>query len=71
MIYNGIALMVCAGLGLFGVLAQLHHLVIAGYHEVLWRAPLTPPCSRAERRHLRKRCAECSMIAEMMTTRMA
>ena len=67
MIYHGIALMVCAGLGLSGVLAQLHHLAIEGYHELLRDNPLTPARSTAERRHLRRTCAECSLLAEMAT----
>lgn len=70
MIYNGIAIMVCAGLGLAGVLYQLHYMVIEDYHDRLWADPLAPACSRTERRHLRKRCSECSMIAELATTRL-
>lgn len=70
MIYYGIALMLSAGLALFGVLYQLHHLAIEGYHSALWADPLADPRSRTERRHLRKRCADCSMIAEMATTRL-
>lgn len=67
LLYNGLALMVCAGLGLAGVLAQLHHLAVAGYHDVLLAAPLTPPRSRAERGHLRRPCATCSLVAELAT----
>lgn len=70
MIYHGIALMVCAGLGLAGVLAQLHHLAISGYHSMLWVDPLAPPRSRTEARHLRKSCSECGMIAELVVTRL-
>jgi len=65
LIYNGLALMVCAGAGLFGVLYQLHHLVIEGYHELVLAAPLAPPRSRVERRHLRRPCATCSLVAEL------
>lgn len=67
MIYHGIALMLCAGAGLFGVLYQLHHLVIEGYHELLREDPLTPAASAAERRHLQRPCPECSLLAEMAT----
>lgn len=70
MIYHGIALMVCAGLGLTGVLYQLHHLAIEGYHSALWANHLERPRSAAERRHLRRPCSECSMIAELATTRL-
>jgi hypothetical protein len=65
MIYHGLALMACAGMGLFGVLYQLHHLAIEGYHDVLRQAPLTPPRSLVERRHLRRPCSDCSMVAEL------
>jgi hypothetical protein len=65
MIYHGIALMVCAGAGLFGVLYQLHHQLVAGYHEVLMRDPFAPPRSPVERRHLRTACADCGMLAEL------
>lgn len=69
-IYHGLALMVSAGAGLFGVLYQLHHIDISNYHARLWGAPFAPPRSRAQRRHLRKPCSECSMIAELVTTRL-
>jgi hypothetical protein len=67
MIYHGIALMVCAGIGLSGVLYQLHHQLVEGYHDVLRHAPFSPPRSHVERRHLRRACADCSMIAELAT----
>lgn len=65
LIYNGLALMVCAGAGLFGVLYQLHHVAVEGYHELVLAAPFTAPRSPVERRHLRKPCATCSMVAEL------
>lgn len=67
MIYHGLALMACAGAGLFGVLYQLHHQLVEGYHDLLRDHPLTPPRSQVERRHLRQPCADCSMIAELAT----
>jgi hypothetical protein len=70
MIYNGLALMMSAGPALFGVLYQLRHQVITGYHAALWADPLAAPRSRTERRHLRKPCGECSMIAELVVTRL-
>ena len=71
LVYHGLALIVCAGAGLFGVLYQLHHMDIVALHERLWRHPLSPPRSRAQRRHLRTRCSDCSMIAELVVTRSA
>lgn len=68
MIYNGIALMISSGLGLYGVLYQLHHMAIEGYHELLRDEPLTAPRGYIERRHMRRECVECSMICEMATT---
>ncbi len=70
LIYHGIALMIVTGLGLYGVLYQLHHLIIASYHQTLWKDPFTPQAGWTERRHMRKRCSECSMIADMATTRL-
>jgi hypothetical protein len=55
---------------LLGVLHALRTRLAAQYHLVLWAAPLTAPRSRWQRRHLRKPCAECSMISEMVTTRL-
>jgi hypothetical protein len=69
LVYNGLALMLCAGLGLFAVLHLLRHVAIAGYHDLLWADPLAPARSPLEQRHLRQPCAECSMIAELVVTR--
>lgn len=65
MIYHGVALMVCAGLGLAGVLTQLHHQVVAGYHALVLDQPLTRPHNAVERRHLRRACNTCSLAAEL------
>lgn len=70
LIYHGIALIVSAGTGLFGVLYQLHHQLVAGYHDELWADPLTTPRNLVERHHLRRSCSECSLIAELATTRL-
>lgn len=70
LVYHGLAIMVCAGAGLFGVLYQLHHQLVAGYHDVLLADPLAPPRSRVERRHLRRPCATCGLLAAMVTTRL-
>lgn len=65
MIYHGIALMVCSGLGLAGVLAQLHHQVVTGYHDLVLDHPLTRPHNWIQRRHLRRSCRTCSLAAEL------
>lgn len=70
LVYYGVALIVSAGAGLSGVLYQLHHQLLAGYHDALWAAPLTAPRSLVERHHLRQSCSECSLIAELSTTRL-
>jgi len=69
----GRGLMMASFPALLGVLGLLHNaraLALAGYHDVLWADPLAPPRSRAERRHLQKPCAECSMIVDLAVTRM-
>lgn len=70
LVYHGVALMVCAGAGLSGVLYQLHHQLVARYHDTLWADPLTAPRSLVERHHLRRPCSECSLLAELSTTRL-
>lgn len=67
MIYYGVSLMACAGLGLAGVLAQLHYLVVVGYHDLALHDPLTQPTNWVERRHLRRPCATCGLVAELAT----
>lgn len=69
LVYNGLALMLCAGLGLFAVLHQLRHMALCWFHDRLWADPLAPARSPLEQRHLRQSCAECSMIAELVVTR--
>jgi len=71
MLYHGIALILSAGPAFVGVLHALHRVMVGGLHEALWRDPLTPVTTWVERRHLRRPCAECSMIAELQITRLA
>lgn len=68
MIYFGASLMICAALGLAGVMAQLHHNLIKAYHREVWNNPLTAPRTLIERRHLTRPCPECSFVA---STRMS
>jgi hypothetical protein len=70
LVYYGLALILSAGLGLAGVLYQLHHLAVEGYHELLLADPLAAPRSPTERRHLRRSCATCSLLADMVVTRL-
>lgn len=65
MIYHGLALMVCAGLPLAGVLAELRHRAVHAYHELALADPLARPRSWVARRHLRRACATCSLVAEL------
>lgn len=65
----GLALAASAGLPLLGVLAELRHRALTRYHATLLDAPLTPPSTRLERRHLRRACATCSLLAELLVTR--
>ena len=69
MIYEGLALMISAGLPLLGVLAELRHRAIQRYHATLLDAPLASPRTRLERRHMRRACDTCSLVAELVTTR--
>ena len=71
MLHFGIAMMLSAGPALAGVLHALRANLVRDYHAVLWVSPLAGPRSRVERRHLRQRCGECSMISEMITFRLA
>jgi hypothetical protein len=68
-IYEGLALMISAGLPLLGVLAELRHRAVQRYHSVLLDAPLTAPRTRLERRHMRRACPTCSLLSDLVTTR--
>lgn len=69
MIYHGAALATSAGLALAGVLAELRSRALRDYHAALLDDPLTPARTRLQRRHLRRRCAECATLAELVVTR--
>lgn len=68
MIYHGLALIISTLPALGGVLAELHARAVARYHAALLDDPLTRPLSWVERRHMRRRCATCSLLAELATT---
>lgn len=70
MLHHGIALILSAGPALAGVLHALHRVLVCGLHEAFWRDPLTPVTTWVERRHMRRPCAECSLIAEMHVSRL-
>jgi hypothetical protein len=67
----GLSLILSAGPALVGVLHALRAARIRDQHAELWADPLAPPRSRAQRRHLREVCGECSLIAEMISSRLA
>lgn len=67
--YNGLALMLSAGLPLLGVLAELRHRAVQRYHTELLDSPLTAARSRVERRHMQRACSTCTVIAELVVTR--
>ncbi len=69
MIYNGLALMISAAPPLLGVLAELRSRALARYHAELLDAPLTPPRTWLERRHMRRACLTCALVAELVVTR--
>lgn len=71
MFHYGIAMILSAGPALAGVLHALNATLVRDYHAALWVSPLTGPRSLAERRHLRRQCGECSLISEMITSRLA
>lgn len=70
MIYHGLALMISATPPLLGVLAELRHRAIQRYHATLLDAPLTAPRTWLERRHMKRACATCSLVAELAITRL-
>jgi len=67
MLHFGLSLIASAGPAFLGVLHALHAQLIRDYHDVLMVAPLTPPRSLVEKRHLRQQCADCAMLAEMIS----
>jgi hypothetical protein len=67
-IYDGLALMISAGLPLLGMLAELRSRALARYHAAVLDAPLTLPRTWLERRHLRRACATCTLVAELATS---
>lgn len=65
----GLALIISTVPPLLGVLAELRSRALARYHATLLDAPLTHPRTWLERHHMRRRCATCSLVAELVTTR--
>lgn len=69
MIEYGVGLILSAGPALLGVLAELRARALRAYHADLLDDPLIPPRTRLERRHVRRACATCSLLGELVVTR--
>jgi hypothetical protein len=67
----GLSLMISVTPPLLGVLAELRHVALRNFHARLLDDPLAPARTRFERRHLRRRCAECALLAQLVVTRRA
>lgn len=71
LVQYGLSLMISVTPPLLGVLAELHHVALRNFHARLLDDPLAPARTRLERRHLRRRCAECGVLATLVVTRRA
>lgn len=67
MLHFGLSLILSAGPAFLGVLHALRTALVRDYHAVLMASPFAPPRSLVERRHLRAPCADCTMLAEMIS----
>ena len=69
MLVLGLKLILVTAPALAGVLHVLGARLVAQYHAELWGDVLTPARTWVQRRHLRRACAECELLAELATTR--
>lgn len=63
----GVCLIIGAGLPVAGVLHAWHHAIVTAFHRAAVDNPLTPEWTWALRRHLRRPCPTCSLLATLST----
>jgi hypothetical protein len=66
----GIGMILSSAPALAGVLHALATNLTKDFHARLMDNPLDAPRTWFERRHMTKSCSDCSMIAEMVVTRL-
>ena len=66
----GMGMILSSAPALAGVLHALAHNLAKDFHARLMADPLSAPRTWFERRHMSRKCADCSMLAEMVVTRL-